>query len=362
MNHKENMIRAYRRQKPEWIPVASGLPYLDWEKFGYDVDELESVCLRHEILFPGFARGNLRKNHENVPGLFPDMVENRRYTDYWGCVWETKHTGMVGAVVYHPLVDYSALESFKAPDSGKCNGLHIIDWEELERHSGLAKQYDGFFGMGLPHGHTFLRLSDLRGYQNLILDMASEEPGLETLIGVVVDFNMELINRMVPLCPDMISIPEDLGMKNSPMITPGQFRKYIAPGYRRYSRPIKQAGIILHQHSDGFILPLMDAILEAGVDVINLQDLVNGVDNIARELKGRTAIDLDIDRQSVTVTGSPGDIDAHIRECVEKLAAPEGGLSICYQPWPPTPAKNLDAAFTALEKYCVKDYGKGYLY
>ena len=87
-----------------------------------------------------------------------------------------------------------------------------------------------------------------------------------------------------------------------------------------------------------------------GVAVLNLQDLVNGNDNIATHVKGRVAIDLDIDRQSVTVNGC-GDIDDHIRECVAKLGSPAGGLWLCYQPWPPTPPRNLDAVFAAMEKY-----------
>ena len=103
-------------------------------------------------------------------------------------------------------------------------------------------------------------------------------------------------------------------------------------------------------------MPLADEIIKTGVDVLNLQDLVNGIDNIAREIKGRVSIELDLDRQDITVCGSPKDVDSHVRECVEKLSSPEGGLTIVYQPWPPTPARNLDAAFEALEKYCVTEY------
>ncbi len=78
---------------------------------------------------------------------------------------------------------------------------------------------------------------------------------------------------------------------------------------------------------------------------------MNGIDNIAACVKGRQAIDLDIDRQSVTVMGSRKEIDDHIRECVMKLGSPAGGLSLFYQPWPPTPVENMRATFDALEKY-----------
>lgn len=41
-------------------------------------------------------------------------------------------------------------------------------------------------------------------------------------------------------------------------------------------------------------------LIEGGVKVINLQDLVNGIDWIAGKFAGKVSIDLDIDRQQIT--------------------------------------------------------------
>ncbi len=357
MTHRENLIRAWRRQTPQWIPIGSGLPFLNWGSFGYDVDELEAVCMRHSILFPGYEKGTLAKNHAAVPELYPDLVAGQPYTDAWGCVWETVHTGMVGAVTRHPLSEWEGFdERYRSPDPDKTDGVRSLDWDALRLAAGQARQNGDLFGCGLPHGHTFLRVQDLRGYENFVLDMADEEPRIVRLLELVSDFNLELIRRFISLRPDFITIAEDLGMQNSPMLTPGDFAEYISPCYNKITRPVKEAGIIVHEHSDGYILPLMDEIISTGGDVINLQDLVNGVDEIARQLKGRISIDLDIDRQSVTVFGSSRDIDDHIRECVMKLGDKSGGLSLVYQPWPMTPAANMDAVFTAMEKYAVLEY------
>ena len=54
-------------------------------------------------------------------------------------------------------------------------------------------------------------------------------------------------------------------------------------------------------HSDGDIRTLVDDLLDSGVDVINLQDLVNGVEWIAAYWTGKVCVDLDIDRQNVSV-------------------------------------------------------------
>lgn len=346
---RENILRAYRFRQPEWVPVTVGLAPLLWRQ--YDAGGLDDIMLTHRILFPKHYKGAIDPEDLDIPPIYG--MRGEPFTDGWSCVWRSAFVGMVGAVTYHPLADWEDFKNFAPPDPELTDGVNTLDWEQLRADAATAKQKGEFFSLGLPHGHTFLRLQDLRGYENLMLDMADENPNLWRLIKIVEDFNVELVRRIIELKPDMIFIPEDLGMQNSPMISPEMFRKYIKPSYLKITEPIKDTGIIVHEHSDGFILPLIDDIIEAGGDVINLQDLVNGIDNIREHVKGRIAIDLDIDRQGVTVTGSIKDIDDLIREAVEKLGSREGGLSLSYQPWPPIPIENIRAVCDAMEKYCT---------
>lgn len=350
MDYRENTLRAYRFQGPEWIPIVTGIAPLMWQE--YDPQELEDVMLTHTILFPDYKKGSIDPENIEIPEIF-GMRKGHPFTDAWGCVWETAFNGMVGAVSKRPLAAWDAFETFSAPDPNKTDGINSLDWQQLRSDAEAAKKNQTLFNVGLPHGHTFLRLQDLRGYENLILDMADENPNLIKLIQMIEDFNVELINRFIELKPDIIYIPEDLGMQTSPMLSPDMFKKYIKPVYKKITAPIKHKGILIHEHSDGFIIPIIDDIIESGGDIINLQDLVNGIDNIAKYVKGRIAIDLDIDRQNITVSGLAKDIDDLILEAVEKLGSPEGGLSLCYQPWPPTPIENIRATCDAMEKYCT---------
>ena len=135
------------------------------------------------------------------------------------------------------------------------------------------------------------------------------------------------------------------------MITPEHFRKYIKPSYQRMMKLVRDAGKIVHMHSDGDIRSLVDDIIEGGCQVINLQDLVNGIDWIAARFRGKVCVELDIDRQTITYGGSPKDIDDLIREEVEKLSTPEGGLMMIYGLYPGTSLENAEAVACALEKY-----------
>jgi len=104
-------------------------------------------------------------------------------------------------------------------------------------------------------------------------------------------------------------------------------------------------------HSDGDIRDLVDDLVFSGVDALNLQDLVNGIDWIEANLKGRVCIDIDIDRQQITRFGSPAQIDKLIREEVEKLGSREGGLMMIYGLYPGVPLDNVKAIMDAMERY-----------
>jgi len=145
--------------------------------------------------------------------------------------------------------------------------------------------------------------------------------------------------------------PEDLGMQVGPMLSPEQFGRYIKPMYERLMTPARQAGCLVHMHSDGDIRDLVGDISISEVDALNLQDLVNGIDWIAANLKGKVCIDVDIDRQQITRFGTPEQIDGLIREEVEKLGSPEGGLMMIYGLYPGVPVENARAVMDAMERY-----------
>jgi hypothetical protein len=64
-------------------------------------------------------------------------------------------------------------------------------------------------------------------------------------------------------------------------------------------------------------------------------------------------IELDIDRQEVTPKGRPEDIDALIREEVERLGRREGGLMMIYGLYPGVPLENVAALMDAMERHAI---------
>ena len=69
--------------------------------------------------------------------------------------------------------------------------------------------------------------------------------------------------------------------------------------------------------------------------------------------KGEVFIRLDVDRQKVTVFGTPEENDAHILDCIQTLGSPKGGLDLIWDVYPPTPLENIEAVAKAMDKYAT---------
>lgn len=343
MTQKENYLRAVRFERPDYIPMVFAINGACWQS--YPQEFLAEQMERHSRLF----------KKEDIPSLpfepvFPPVArKDEPYTDDFGCVWTTTTDGITGTVTNHPLADWSRFCGYQAPDPDRCCGIGPVDWAAVKQEMESAP--DALHMAGLRHGHTFLQLCDLRGYENLLFDMIDEEPRLFELIEIVEDFNLRIVRHYLDCGVDVMTYAEDLGMQTGPMLSPEHFRTYIQPSYRRLIAPAKEKGIPIHMHSDGDIRTLIDDIVDGGVEIINLQDLVNGIDWIRETLAGKTCIDLDIDRQSVTRFGTPKEINDLIKKEVSALGSQAGGLTMIYGLYPGIPCENVTALMDAMEQY-----------
>lgn len=353
MNHlseRENILRAIHFQTPDYIPVTYKINPSYY--FANDVDAVLDFQARHPLLFPGFVRPSADEFLEQLrASLHPVMRKDIPFVDDFGCTWESKMEGMTGLVTRHPLADLEDFAIYRFPDPENCMGIGPINWERFRAETAAAKSRGELTVGKLRHGHTFLQMCDICGYENFLYAMMDEEPVIDDLLDGIDAFNCALIRKYLDMDVDMIKIPEDLGMQVGPMIPPELFRQYIKPSYQKMMQMVRDAGKIVHMHSDGDIRTLAADIIEGGCQVLNLQDLVNGIDWIAENLKGKVCIELDVDRQNITFGGTPQEIDALIREEVEKLSSPEGGLMMIYGLYPGTSLENAEAVASALEKY-----------
>ena len=346
MNFRENFIRTITFNYPQWLHYDIHINPAMWAVYK---EELEEVVLKYPSVFRDYKKGSVDYNNMHFSA---DKLDDNFVTDIWGCRWHYPLRYMDGAVIGHPLEDISKLDAFPQPPS-PVPELTESQWEDEIRRVKEAKARGEIVSGGTEHGFLFLRHTYLRGFDNAMLDYADEDAheNLGRIYDMIIAHNMKIVEYNIRRGSDYMQFAEDLGTQTGTIVSPETFRKWIKPAYAALMQPCKKAGMYIGQHSDGKTLDILEDQIEAGVDVVNPQDLCNGIDELARRIKGRACINLDIDRQSVLPYGSPKDIDDLIHEEMEKLGAPEGGLMFICGLYPPTPMKNVEALAKAMIKY-----------
>ena len=291
---------------PESIPVGVSFLPATWMKYGAALNEIKS---RYPVVF-GETDANAK-----VEYFVPDSYHAGSFTDAWGCVWENVKEGYESIVKGHPLETREMIRTLKAPEQD----------------------------IGLPHGFMFLRLMDLRGYEEMMIDFFEEPEELQMLIDIVCDYNVRQMKCIVENSDnEIIWVGDDNGMQTSLPISPALWRKYIKPAYTKIFSVAHEAGRKIFFHTDGCIYDVMPDMHEAGADLINPQIRANGLDNLVRVCKGKIPINLDLDRQMFPFA-KPEQIIDHIMECTKALYLPEGGLMLSAECAADVPLENIEA-------------------
>ncbi len=115
----------------------------------------------------------------------------------------------------------------------------------------------------------------------------------------------------------------------------------------------RNAGAHVSLSSDGRLLEVVDDLIECGVSMHDPQFRANTLEGIEKFYKGKMCISLDLDRQMFPFC-SPEDIKKQVREGVERLGSPEGGLMMSADVRDENiPLENIEALCEAGEEYCL---------
>lgn len=339
---RENWLRAVQFRGPEWIPVTVGFSPLTWHEHR---EALEEVVLRHPVLFPGFARGS----YDFRAPYGPVYREGECFRDNWGCLWQNVLGGLEGQVVESPLADWAALDSYQPPDLLTRSERGERNWPQIEQNVRQARDAGHLlWGDG---ERLFDRLYFLRGFENLMLDFATDEPSLSRLIEMLTEYELRLVRKWLDLGVDVVAFHTDIGHQRALMISPAQFRRTIKPMFMAIFQACREAGALVYLSSDGCLLEIVDDLIECGVCVHDPQVRANTLDGIARAYRGRLCANVDLDRQMFRFC-KPGDIWRQVEEAVQKVGAPEGGIMLAGSVWDAgVPLENIEALCAALEQF-----------
>ena len=354
LSYRENFLKAASFDYPEYIPCRVSI---SWPVWNTHRDELKEIVRKYPLLFPSCRLDLI--NYDKEPGV---VRYNEIRVDPFGCTWAFSIKGLQGVVIKHPLDSWSKLKEYELPNPEDGlpveGGTDLIPWESVYESMERARERGDLVVAGMPHGFFFQRLYYLRGFTNLMMDFVKRPPQLYELIDMLTEYNLELVKRLLKFGEvDLVSFGDDLGCQDRMPISPKIFRELIFPSYKRMFNFARSRGAHVRLHSDGCVVEVLDQLVKTGVTILNIQDVVNGLENIARECKDKVCVDLDIDRQRLMPYGTPQDVKEHIRRSVKLLSSRKGGLMFIVGLYPPTPLENIKALCEVFEEVMwLNDY------
>lgn len=239
------------------------------------------------------------------------------WRDKWGCT-----QGFTGEVISVPI-DPPRIQSLE--DLAGYEPPNPEDNEVLEAARKLVKRFKGRRAICAVGEAVFAVSQYLRaGLANLMMDYILQ-PGLaQRLARIGVEYHVELYRRLLDEGVELIALGDDYCGKTGPYMSPEHFRQFILPGLKTVVREIKSRGGYVIKHTDGNIWPIMDMLIEAGVDMLGpLEPAYMALDEVRRHSHMQVGVVGNVDVDLL----SRGTVDQVVSTTKEQLGriSPLGG-------------------------------------
>ena len=125
---------------------------------------------------------------------------------------------------------------------------------------------------------------------------------------------------------DAVQINTDYCINTGPWLSPAQFREFILPYMQQHVAAFKAAGVYVLKHTDGKTWPLLDVLVDTGIDALHGIQPSLGMDiqRLKERVGQRVALFGAIEAETL-IDGTPGDVERQVEHCL-RHAAPGGGF------------------------------------
>lgn len=354
------MQTAMEHEEPDRVPyMATFVPEMEKllrKKYERHLGEIERPT---ETKYQGMSELDIFFGHDMLlltygisTGYYRETGSDT-YVDEWGITWKKipyesiNGRGYYTEIVDFPLADTCRLDTYVPPNP---------DDEDM----GYAEAVIERFGKtkyicGIIDCSIFEALKYLRGIEQSLIDLIAEKDIAHRVMDMSVEYHLQLGYRLIERGVDLLWLADDIGGEHAMLMSPETFREMIKPkmGYMIGELKKRSKNVKIAFHSDGYIEPVIDDLIEVGVDLLNpLQPESMDPAALKKRYGDRIGLWGTVSTQSTFPFGSPEDVEAEVRERI-RTCAPCGGFLIA-----PThniqldvPLRNVAAFYRAVKKY-----------
>lgn len=266
-------------------------------------------------------------------------------TDPWGVSWHWAEDAPAahpsGLPEDIPIKDITRWqEQLSLPD------ISGADWTETENFVKNADRDHYFITMAMWPG-IFERANMLLGFENGLMAFYEHPKETYELYEAICDVKIKIFDELMQhVRPDMIHHHDDWGSKLQLFLRPEMWRKMVKPHYQRFYGHIKEKGVMISHHADCYCQPIVDDMIELGIDIWQGVTPENDIRAIQAETKGKIVLMGGIPSTVVDRIGiSEAEIREEVRSCVKEYCP--GGYFI--------PCVTSECAFTPGVQEIIND-------
>lgn len=300
MDSREIVLRAIYFECPPRVPIS-------WAGEGKMSD---------------FAGGGFKLGGplaESRPDFWQPKVKGE---DEWHCVWKRPSTGRTfGEVRGHPLSSWDKLENYEFPQPRVAERFEGVGKNIREAHK-KGKYFMGGLGLGFWEIYR-----GLRGMAAALTDLFLNRERMGRLLDCIVDFYVPMIREYGALGADAVSWADDWGTQTGGMASREMWRDVFKLRYKKWCNAADKHGMQTYFHSCGYIYDYIPDMIEAGTDILNLnQPELLGIDRLAEDFGGKVTFDTNVDLQKTLARGNPDEIEKEAKHIIRTLGSFDGGL------------------------------------
>ncbi|MCL2632251.1 MAG: hypothetical protein FWD45_04080 [Coriobacteriia bacterium] len=258
---KENTLRMYRGETPQWIPGMEG---------------------------PAMGTAGAMCRCSALPNFgMSDLME-------WKDMFGVPFTRELASGPIPTPGEFILTDITKWRDVIKRPAIFDeIDWE-LTSHRDLAEfnRENLASGQATVSNGYFMILTYFMGFDNALIACMEEPEEVKDLLRFILDLNLELGKNFIHYYkPDVLGFGDDIAHERAPFVSHEMFKDIFYPIWAEHYKLIKEADLIATHHNCGAFAPFVPYIVEMGVDGWNpAQPTYNDLPAIKAEFGYQLAI------------------------------------------------------------------------
>jgi len=343
MNSRERVLAAIDRKPVDRIPTDIWATGEVWDSlrrhFGDGVDVNAALGVDSPAGAGPRYIGPTPPEGADMWGMRSRPVENAT-----GVYWEQCHFPLAEAKTIDDLNRYT---------------WPSADWFDYSQIADSLREVHKTRAVQVGYMAPFYLHNLLRGFEQSLIDPLEDPELTHEMVRRITDFFVAHHRRIFEAADgliDVTQVTDDLGSQTGPILSPALWREFYKLHTKRCIDLAKEFGIRVMHHDDGAMRPFLPDLIDLGIDVLNpVQWVCPGMEMAAlkRDFGNRIAFHGGVENQRILPFGTPEEVRAEVRHCIDELASDGTGyiLCPCHNLQAGTPVANILAMYDEARRY-----------